>query len=138
MIDLWEVVNDGVMGDLSQGTITISKSGTLIFRGNLSLENNGGFSSFRSSQYAMDLSNAAGITLRVRGDGRTYQFRLTTDARVRDRRVAFMAPFKTKRGEWIEVQVPFTSFAGTWRGESVRSAVLNAALEFLTQSAYLK
>lgn len=121
----WEVVNDGVMGGLSQRSVVMSESGTMVFRGVLSLENNGGFSSVRSGQVSMDLSEATGIVLRVRGDGRTYQFRLMTDARVRNRRVTFMAPFQTKVGEWAEVQMPFKAFAGTWRGERISEALLD-------------
>jgi len=121
----WEVVDDGVMGGLSQGSVVMSESGTMVFRGVLSLENNGGFSSVRSGQVPMDLSEATGIVLRVRGDGRTYQFRLMTDARVRNRRVSFMAPFQTEAGEWVEVQMPFKAFAGTWRGEGVSDALLD-------------
>jgi hypothetical protein len=41
------VVNDGVMGGLSQGTIEMTQNDSLLFKGNISLQNNGGFSSFR-------------------------------------------------------------------------------------------
>lgn len=123
----WEIVNDGVMGGLSKGTVSITDQGTLLFRGTLSLENNGGFSSIRSARVPMDLSGAEGITLRVRGDGRTYMLRLLTDARVQDRRVAFMAPFQTVAGHWTDVRVPFQDFEGSWRGERVPEAVLDPA-----------
>jgi len=121
----WEVVNDGVMGGLSKGSIVMAESGTMVFRGVLSLENDGGFSSVRSGEVQMDLSGAKGVVLRVRGDGRTYQFRLMTDARVRDRRVAFTAPLQTNAGQWAEVRVPFAAFKGTWRGEPVNEALLD-------------
>lgn len=123
----WEVVNDGVMGGLSKGSIVMSESGTMVFRGVLSLENDGGFSSVRSGEVPMNLADATGVALRVRGDGRTYQLRIMTDARVRNRRVAFMAPFQTKAGEWVEVRVPFNAFAGTWRGDPVTDARLDPA-----------
>lgn len=123
----WEIVNDGVMGGLSKGTVTMSKSGTMLFRGVLSLENNGGFSSVRSGEVPMDLSKATGVVVRVRGDGRTYQFRLMTDVRFRNRSVAFMAPFQTKAGEWVEIRIPFEAFVGTWRGDPVQSAILDPA-----------
>ena len=45
----WQVVNDGVMGGLSEGKLTPNLAGTMMFSGMLSLENNGGFSTFRSS-----------------------------------------------------------------------------------------
>ncbi len=43
----WMSVNDGVMGGRSKGAPAISKKSTLIFKGDISLENNGGFSSVR-------------------------------------------------------------------------------------------
>lgn len=44
----WNIVDDGVMGDLSQGKREIGKDGILRFFGTLALENNGGFSSLRT------------------------------------------------------------------------------------------
>ncbi len=43
----WRIVNDGVMGGLSSSKATI-KDDKIIFSGNVSLENNGGFASLRS------------------------------------------------------------------------------------------
>lgn len=66
-----------------------------MFSGMLSLENNGGFSTFRSSDLKLDLSNHLGLLLRVKGDGRTYQVRLATDALFRGMEVSFAAEFAT-------------------------------------------
>ncbi len=77
----WRVVDDGVMGGLSKGDFGVSDGGVLTFRGTLSLENNGGFSSIRTEKVKMDLSGADGLLVRVKGDGRTYQMRFGTDAR---------------------------------------------------------
>lgn len=110
----WTAVNDNVMGGLSAGGARIT-DGVLRFSGNLSLENNGGFSSIRHSA-DLDLSRYDGIRLRVRGDGRTYQLRLHTDARYFGRAVAFSGEFPTLAGEWSEVEVPFASLAATFRG----------------------
>jgi hypothetical protein len=112
----WKVVNDGVMGGLSEGQITLTSAGTMRFTGVLSLENNGGFSSLRSGDVNLDLSKNLGLVLRVKGDGRTYQARLATDARYRGMEVSFSAEFATTKGEWIEVKVPFTTFKGSFRG----------------------
>ena len=50
----WFIVNDGVMGGLSQGGPSLSGSGTLLFSGEISLENNGGFSSIRTRPANLD------------------------------------------------------------------------------------
>ena len=112
----WQVVNDGVMGGLSEGKLTPNPAGTMMFSGMLSLENNGGFSTFRSSDLKLDLSSDLGLRLRVKGDGRTYQVRLANDALFRGMEVSFAAEFATMKGEWSEVKVPFADFKGSFRG----------------------
>ncbi|MBJ7465713.1 MAG: CIA30 family protein [Mycolicibacterium sp.] len=70
----WTTVNDPVMGGMSTSKIAFGDGG-LVFSGNLSLENNGGFASARSPQDPEIGRRATGATsLRVhaRGDGKTY------------------------------------------------------------------
>lgn len=124
----WKIVDDGVMGGLSQGKREISEDGILRFFGTLSLENNGGFSSLRTGNVDMDLSGADGVVLRVKGDGRTYQLRFSTDAEYRGREMSFQAGFPTTEGEWTEVKVPFTRFLGTWRGRELPDKVFDPAV----------
>lgn len=123
----WQVVNDGVMGGLSEGKLTPNQARTMKFSGTLSLENNGGFSTFRSGDLKLDLSSDLGLVLRVKGDGRTYQARLATDALFQGMEVSFMAEFATKRGEWIEVKVPFADFKGSFRGRELPEEQLDTA-----------
>lgn len=123
----WRIVDDGVMGGLSQGKREIGKDGILRFFGTLSLENNGGFSSLRTGAVKLDLSSAEGVVLRVRGDGRTYQVRFSTDAEYRGREMSFQAAFPTIKDEWIEVKVPFNGFTGTWRGRELPDKVFAPA-----------
>lgn len=117
----WRVVDDGVMGGLSKGKLEVSDDGILKFSGKLSLENNGGFSSIRTEKTKLDLSSADGLVARVRGDGRTYQMRLGTDARFRGMEVSFMAEFETVKGKWTEVRVPFEDFVGSFRGMTLKN-----------------
>ncbi|MCH1509690.1 MAG: CIA30 family protein [Akkermansiaceae bacterium] len=121
----WRVVDDGVMGGLSKGNFGVSDGGILTFKGMLSLENNGGFSSIRTERVKMDLSGADGLLVRVRGDGRTYQMRFGTDARFRGMEISFMAEFKTSRGEWVEVKIPFDQFKGSFRGMNLKDEVFD-------------
>lgn len=95
------------------------KDGVLHFKGTLSLENNGGFSSIRTRDFSVDLSSAKSITLRVLGDGRTYDLRLATNARFRGSRISYGAKFETKDGAWTEVSVPLTKLSPSWRGRQL-------------------
>jgi monofunctional biosynthetic peptidoglycan transglycosylase len=114
----WLVVNDGVMGGLSTSQIQLTDSGTAVFKGHLSLENNGGFASVRTLLDGLDLSEYEGLTLRARGDGREYQIRLRTDQRFDG--VTYRATFATKRDQWTTVTIPFSEFKPTYRGRVLR------------------
>ena len=115
----WRITDDRVMGGRSQGKFEITKQDTMRFSGNLSLENNGGFSSVRSGGVSFDLSDSEGLALRVKGDGRKYQVRLGTEARYRSWDVSFSAGFQTKKDTWVNVQIPFSEFKAGFRGRSL-------------------
>lgn len=84
------------------------------FFGTLSLENNGGFASVRSREAKLGLEKDDAIVIRVRGDGRDYNFRLNVPRSVS--RNSYEQSFKTKKDEWIEVTLPMDKFVATWRG----------------------
>ncbi|MDB4408907.1 CIA30 family protein, partial [Akkermansiaceae bacterium] len=124
----WQVVNDGVMGGLSKGNVEITDEGTMRFTGTLSLENNGGFSTVRSGGQQLDLSNDLGILLRVKGDGREYDFRLDSDATYRGMPISFSGKFMAVKGDWQQVEIPWSAFKGSWRGTDLPNEKLNPAV----------
>ncbi|NIP97742.1 MAG: CIA30 family protein, partial [Akkermansiaceae bacterium] len=65
------------------------------------------------------LKDWKGMVLKVRGDGRTYDLRLTTDERFRNSAVSFRARFETAKGEWTVVKVPFSELKAGWRGREL-------------------
>ena len=117
---VWQAVNDGVMGGVSDGRFRITERQTLEFYGTLSLENNGGFASVRSRPRTLGLQTGDTLVARVRGDGREYQLNLYTA----DRMMAFSyrAPVKTRTGEWLEVRIPLDAFEATSFGRVIRGA----------------
>ncbi|MGY8643311.1 MAG: CIA30 family protein [Verrucomicrobiales bacterium] len=124
----WQVVNDGVMGGLSKGSVKITEEGTMKFTGTLSLENNGGFSTVRSNGQQLDLSNDLGILLRVKGDGREYDLRLDSDATYRGMPVSFAGKFVAEKGDWQQITIPWNMFKGSWRGTDLPNEKLNPAV----------
>lgn len=110
----WEVVNDDVMGGVSTSRFQVLTDGGAIFRGVVSLENNGGFASVRSQPVCADLSGCDSFLLRVRGDGRRYKFSVRTEAGLDT--PLYQLAFTTKRGEWEEHRLPFKDFVPTFRG----------------------
>jgi NADH dehydrogenase [ubiquinone] 1 alpha subcomplex assembly factor 1 len=120
----WRSSNDGVMGGVSKGSSSFVEGG-MLFNGELSLENNGGFSSvyFRTN---FELSDFSGIRLKVLGDGRTYQLRLESDAIFsQGGPVNFSSKFKTTEGEWVEVFLPFSDLSQSWRGRQLSGYTFN-------------
>merc|ERR1719223_778868 len=75
----WGVVNDNVMGGESKGTARW-RGDILEFDGTISLENNGGFSRVRNNfdRYE-NMSDYDQMVIRVKGDGRKYEFQLFDD-----------------------------------------------------------
>ena len=115
----WNTVNDGVMGGLSSGIFQYTENGTGVFKGNLSLDNNGGFSWLKAVDPNMNLKESEGITLRIKGDGRKYALTLKNPDR---RRVMYFASFfETKEDEWQEIQLPLKTFKGYFYGQNVNA-----------------
>ena len=117
----WQTVLDGVMGGLSTGRIAAGEGGTLRFTGELSLENNGGFSQIRTAVPEGTFAGKKGLLIRVKGDGRTYQCDIRS-SRVRLMAGGYQRLFETKAGEWIEVEVPFDQCVLNSFGQRVRNA----------------
>jgi len=122
-VDAWRVVVDGVMGGLSTGRVTQPAPGVLRFTGEISLDNNGGFSQTRRTANGRDFAGATGVELDVRGDGRTYIFDLrTSDARLMAG--GFQQEFTAKPGGWSTVRLPFDGFQLTNFGEPISGPTL--------------
>jgi hypothetical protein len=121
----WYVVNDNVMGGRSVGGFQ-QEEGELIFTGRTNT-NGGGFSSIRSQPAQLDLSNYTGIELKIRGDGRRYTWRLTTEARWRGKQISYWADFETRDDTWTTVNIPFGDFIPRYRGYQLEGSALDAA-----------
>ena len=108
----WYVVDDRVMGGLSRGGLTINDSGNFLFKGYVTTENNGGFSSIRYGFNKKSVSEFKQIILKVKGDGKSYQFRIKDNSR---QRYSYIASFKTS-GDWETIKIPLSSFYPGFRG----------------------
>lgn len=110
----WYTVDDRVMGGVSSSTVEITDTGILSFSGNMSLENNGGFSSVRSEWNPIDLTGADGMLLRVMGDGKLYRLRIYSESTGNN--IAYNAAFETTPEQWKLVYIPFSSMVPTYFG----------------------
>jgi hypothetical protein len=111
----WRIVDDVVMGGKSNGNFNLSENGHGLFKGRVSLENNGGFSMV---QYKFDTKNVSGfskVVLKLKGDGKTYQFRIKTN---NNDDYSYVCSFGTS-GNWETIEIPFASFYPAFRGRKL-------------------
>lgn len=116
----WVNVNDNVMGGISNGRLKITPEKTLLFYGNLSLANNGGFASLRSLAKQLPLLKNDSISIQAKGDGREYTINLYTNKRLTA--FSYKQSFKTKKDEWINLTFPLDKFIATSFGRPIPNA----------------
>ena len=108
----WRVVDDVVMGGRSDGSFGINEEGHGVFQGEVSLENNGGFSSVRYNFPAQKVDAYQKINLRLKGDGNKYQFRLKKSWRDRYSYIHYFI----SSGDWETISIPLSDFEPAFRG----------------------
>ena len=116
----WNIVNDTVMGGRSQARLELKRGSYANFNGYLSLKNNGGFASIRA-YYPPDLANVKSILIKIRGDGRRYNFRIRGNA---SSWASYTHSFDTIKGEWIEKELIIDDFYPVYRGYSLKNMPL--------------
>ena len=108
----WSVVDDVVMGGKSNGKLYLSDEHHGIFEGHVSLENNGGFSSVRHRVKEQDISNYSKFILKIKGDGKRYQFR----AKKNDGDYQSYITYFDTDGNWQIIEIPFDNLEPAYRG----------------------
>lgn len=108
----WKIVDDVVMGGRSDGNFKINDTGYGEFSGDVSLKNNGGFSSVRYNFNTVSSSNFKSFQLRIKGDGNSFQFRVKSSNR---QRFSYIYTFNTS-GDWETISIPFNKMEPAFRG----------------------
>ena len=127
----WQIVDDVVMGGRSQGNFKINEFGNGVFYGNVSLENNGGFSSLRYQFDKKDISSFSKIVLRVKGEGKKYQFRIKN--KIQDY-YYFVIEFETSKN-WQEIELEISDMYPAFRGR--RLNMNNFSSDFIEEIRFL-
>ncbi len=127
----WYVVDDVVMGGRSDGNLKINEEGFGVFYGDVSLENNGGFSSIRYRFEQQDVGDFKHCKIRLKGDGKRYQFRVKTSPYDRH---SYIHYFETS-GDWETVKIPLAAMYPTFRGR--RLDMPNYPVEQLEEISFL-
>jgi hypothetical protein len=111
----WQVIDDTVMGGRSSGNFKTNEAGNGVFYGTVSLENNGGFSSVMHNGISEKLTPNKKFVIRLKGDGKEYQFRAKSD---KNSRHTHLSSFSTN-GKWQEVEISFDEMHASFRGRKL-------------------
>jgi len=111
--NLWQVVNDSVMGGQSVGSI-LFQDGKAVFSGEVSLKNYGGFTSIRKSFSPQKINLFTTAFIHLKGDGKNYQFRVKANAGDWH---SYKYEFSTS-GKWEIITIPLNHMIPTYRGNT--------------------
>lgn len=111
----WEIVNDMVMGGSSNSEFYLNEEGNGIFKGTVSLENNGGFASLRHRFTRIKITGHKKVMIHLKGDGKRYQFRAKTN---KEDQQAYIHYFETT-GQWQTIEITLSELKPTFRGRKL-------------------
>ena len=116
--DSWRITNDGVMGGKSRGEFLLQDNYAL-FKGDISLDNNGGFSSVFHS--IAPLAKALdSVTIDIAGDGLTYQLRMVVNHE--GYRLSYKHDFNTQENQRQTLSFSLADFQASFRGRILDNA----------------
>ncbi|MDF1517190.1 MAG: CIA30 family protein [Lutibacter sp.] len=114
-ISNWKIVNDAVMGGQSSSKFYLNDEGYGVFKGKVSLENNGGFASLRHRFHQKKISDYKKAIIHLKGDGKRYQFRAKTN---KEDQQAYTSYFETT-GQWQNIELKLSALEPTFRGRKL-------------------
>ncbi|TXE15072.1 CIA30 family protein [Seonamhaeicola algicola] len=114
-IESWNITNDVVMGGLSNSSMSLTSDGYAVFSGDVSTKNNGGFAMTRHTESINFDKSHSKIVLKVKGDGKKYQFRIKSNIY---QRYWYIQTFNTT-GEWEEITLLLNDFYPSFRGRKL-------------------
>ena len=127
----WNIVNDGVMGGLSKSSLLLTDVGHGQFSGHVSLANNGGFASIQLNATIKLTKEKKFIVLRIKGDGKKYEFRLKGSVSQFE---SYVHQFSTS-GEWENIKLAIDEFYPQYRGRKMN--IPNFNFESIQQLSFL-
>jgi hypothetical protein len=130
-VQAWRIVDDVVMGGRSSGHFSLTADGYGEFKGIVSLENNGGFSSVRYRLDQKPVAHYKKVVLKLKGDGKKYQFRVKANS---GDYYSYITTFTTS-GEWQEITIPLKDLYPSFRGQKLDMPNFNN--DYISEIAFL-
>ena len=120
-VNEWRIVNDGVMGGISKSSLILNDLGNGQFMGHVSLANNGGFASIQLNKTIKLVDEKKFIILRIKGDGKSYEFRLKSQISQPE---SYVHQFITT-GDWEIIKLPISEFYPQFFGRKLNTPNFN-------------
>ncbi|WP_372752280.1 CIA30 family protein [Mariniflexile sp.] len=127
----WVIVNDAVMGGKSAGSFSLTEDGFGLFQGELSLENNGGFSSVRCQFKPLKVKQYESIFIKLKGKPTSFQFRIKDDL---NNNHSYVKLFHTS-GEWQDIEISLKDMLPKFRGTKLDLPAFSG--DFIEQIGFL-
>jgi NADH dehydrogenase [ubiquinone] 1 alpha subcomplex assembly factor 1 len=127
----WRIVDDVVMGGKSSGTFKLNEDGLGVFEGEISTDNNGGFSSLRYRFDKLKVKDYAKVIIKLKGDGKDYQFRIKANS---NDSYSYISSFNSS-GEWQEIEILLEDMYPSFRGRKLDQP--NFEKDYIEELAFL-
>ena len=127
----WKIVNDDVMGGISNSKVYLNSTNHAVFEGVVSLENYGGFCSLRYNFNRIAVAGKKNLKIKLKGDGKNYQLRIKNK---RSDYQSYIKSFSTS-GEWQLINIPLKEMYPSFRGR--RLNMKNFHADFFEQITFL-
>lgn len=114
-ISNWSITNDNVMGGLSSSKMTVNDQGKGVFSGTISTDNSGGFAMTRLPVNIVLHANMSKFVIKLKGDGKKYQFRIKSK---NEQRFWYVQSFQTSTKK-EELELPLSDFYASFRGNNL-------------------
>ena len=114
-ISVWKIVDDRVMGGISQGRFSLTDEGYGKFHGLVTTESNGGFSSVDYNFNTLEVGSKDKLKVRLKGDGKIYQLRVKAFSSDRHN---YIKEISTS-GDWETFEIPLAYMYPSWRGNKL-------------------
>lgn len=131
----WTIVNDGVMGGLSQSNAQLDAN-ALLFSGTVSLQNNGGFVSLRSAMGKCNLSAYEYCEIRFKSNT-DRKFELLIEKETPFYLPKYRAKFGGKSEDWITIRIPLRDFELSRMGATMQEGIDPKDLEGIQRIGFI-
>jgi len=130
----WQVINDGVMGGLSEGNAKLTEN-SILFKGEVSLDNNGGFSSLRRVFSSKDLSAFDEVKIRYKSSGISLAFTIAVSQRWYVPNYKMSLP--STSSEWKTATMKLTDFRKHYIGKPMNETLKKEVLSDIVRIGFI-